>query len=215
MDAFSTRDVPRESSAGSRFPPAIPVREQSSSSRSHRRNKSKCAARFPRARLVTSSKNRLIPQLPQWLAATYRWRQLPQSGLRDKPKRFHISAGLTESWPERQCGGQRTAVKQRGMWEIRYGPTSFLTATLVTAGTATGWGTWIRTKDARVRAGSFTAKLSPIGHRQRAGAIPRPPNRRNVFRQSYPKPFISRRSTAAFALSIGPYSTSCVVTRLP
>ncbi len=25
----------------------------------------------------------------------------------------------------------------------------------------TGWGTWIRTKDARVRAGSFTAKLSP------------------------------------------------------
>jgi hypothetical protein len=24
-----------------------------------------------------------------------------------------------------------------------------------------GWGTWIRTKDARVRAGSFTAKLSP------------------------------------------------------
>ena len=26
-----------------------------------------------------------------------------------------------------------------------------------------GWGTWIRTKDARVRAGSFTAKLSPIG----------------------------------------------------
>ena len=26
-----------------------------------------------------------------------------------------------------------------------------------------GWGTWIRTKDARVRAGSFTAKLSPNG----------------------------------------------------
>ena len=27
-----------------------------------------------------------------------------------------------------------------------------------------GWGTWIRTKAARVRAGSSTAKLSPNGH---------------------------------------------------
>ena len=40
-----------------------------------------------------------------------------------------------------------------------------------------GWGTWIRTKDARVRAGSFTAKLSPNGilpdqtRRQRGGGI--------------------------------------------
>ena len=32
-----------------------------------------------------------------------------------------------------------------------------------------GWGTWIRTKDARVRAESFTAKLSPIGPRKGAG----------------------------------------------
>lgn len=42
---------------------------------------------------------------------------------------------------------------------------------------APGWGTWIRTKDARVRAGSFTAKLSPNGilpdqtRRQRGGGI--------------------------------------------
>jgi hypothetical protein len=45
-----------------------------------------------------------------------------------------------------------------------------------------GWGTWIRTKDARVRAGSFTAKLSPKG--ARTGAITCPPPRRNAFRET-------------------------------
>src|ERR1700752_5215854 len=43
--------------------------------------------------------------------------------------------------------------------------------------TCFGWGTWIRTKDARVRAGSFTAKLSP--KEARAGAKTPSPAPRN------------------------------------
>ena len=57
-----------------------------------------------------------------------------------------------------------------------------------------GWGTWIRTKAARVRAGSSTAKLSPNG----AGARPiaRAPAASN---QSLTQPIdaISRRSPVA------------------
>jgi hypothetical protein len=76
-----------------------------------------------------------------------------------------------------------------------------------------GWGTWIRTKDARVRAGSFTAKLSPKG--ARAGAITRPPAARNGFRENYPMPFSSRRSGAARGLFSGPNNTPWDVTGRP
>ena len=50
-----------------------------------------------------------------------------------------------------------------------------------------GWGTWIRTKAARSRAGSSTAKLSPTGSVERGNTTPHPasatlPNRRGLRR---------------------------------
>jgi hypothetical protein len=49
----------------------------------------------------------------------------------------------------------------------------------------------------------------------RAGAIPRRSRPRNVFCETYPKPFISRRRTAAFGLPPEPKSTSWLVTVRP
>lgn len=40
---------------------------------------------------------------------------------------------------------------------------AYIRKILISNRNSAGWGTWIRTKDARVRAGSFTAKLSPNG----------------------------------------------------
>jgi hypothetical protein len=65
--------------------------------------------------------------------------------------------------------------------------TGHVSKTLINAAEFRGWGTWIRTKAARSRAGSSTAKLSPTGSVERGNTTPHPasatlPNRRGLRR---------------------------------